>query len=164
MTPARLRTVVFALILLFFLNIVCLGLVDLFTFKVVPGGGMSGNGNPALAFVFLLIPINLAFLAILVTLTQYLFLNGFREGKFSVEWLIIVFCLGILLGWLAKLHADGIFSTLGGKPGNPRSLLIGRSLFNQYTNTVFFNYITFAIGVMAAIVVGYVTAFVRYRS
>lgn len=157
-TFARYRLMLLWLITLFFLSTAFLGLVDLFTFKPNPLGHMSGNGNPALLAIFLFVPVYLAFVLILGILSFRFFRSAYRSGKFFVEWIIFAFFGGCLLGWLAKMHAQSIFYTLGGKPDDPDSLIAGWSLFNQYTNMVYFNYLTYSIGMLVSILIGYFAA------
>ncbi|WP_123040173.1 hypothetical protein [Cohnella candidum] len=143
---------------LFFLSTALLGLVDLLTFKPNPVGHMSGNGNPALLAIFVFVPAYLAFVLLLGILSFLFFRSGFRSGKLFAEWIIIAFFGGCLLVWLVKMHAQGIFYTLGGKPSDPDSLITGWSMFNQYTNMVYFNYLTYSLGMLVSILIGYFAA------
>ncbi len=130
----------------FFIGVTLLALVDVFTFKPRPGGHLSGNGNPALIFVFPLIPICLALMIQLGLLSKKFFRLSLERGKYAAEWVVSLLVIGCIWAGLAVIHANEIYSSLGGRPDNPRSLLAGWPVWNPYTNTVYFNFITFSIG------------------
>ncbi|TJY43880.1 hypothetical protein E5161_00250 [Cohnella pontilimi] len=162
MNESKHRLLFLWLVLLAFVSICLLALIDLFTYRARPGGHLSGNGNPAALFMIPFFLVYIAFVAVLGTSSNIVFRRGFFQRKFAAEWVCILIIIGISLCGLEKLYITEILATLGGGPSNPQSMIYGWSRFNQYTNNIFINYITFALGVLIAILTGYATALIQY--
>ncbi|WP_374020503.1 hypothetical protein ABU162_13315 [Paenibacillus thiaminolyticus] len=101
---ARRRHCVIALILLFVVTLIGVGLVDVFTFWLRPGGGMSGNGNPALLILFPLVPLYAVLLAMLGIASHRFLARGLRRGDKQALILIILILLGVALAVLEWLY------------------------------------------------------------
>jgi len=146
-----------------FLTIILLGAVDLFTFRINSKGHLSGNGNPALIFIFMLVPIYLILLGIIMMVSGITFRDRFREGLHSIGIILILIVLSVIGILVEKLYADMIFDSLGGWPDSPYSAIQGWGLLNQYTNTAFINVITYSLGIFVSIIIGYLGALISHR-
>jgi hypothetical protein len=142
-------------VILVLLTITLLSLVDLFTFRLKPNGHLSGNGNPALLFIILLLPVYLLLLSLVGTASGIFFSQGFMEGKYAIGVICIIVLIGIIQYLLALVYADLIFSSLGGRPSNPISAIKGWNHFNQYTNTAYINLLTYSLGIILSVLLGY---------
>lgn len=152
------RTAALRLVFLLVLCVALLGFVDLFTFKPRPSGAVSGNGNPAVPFMIGFVILYFVLLTWIAVLSNSMFRSGIMNGQYAAEWIILIVVLGCLLGWMDMKHADAIYSTLGGKPSDPDSIIAGRPHINPYTNTVYLNLLTFSLGIIMAILSGYSAA------
>lgn len=153
-----------SVVVLFFITVILLLLVDLFTFRIRPGGHLSGNGNPALLFVFPLVPLYLLFLSLVGIMFGLLFYDGFQEKKFYVGLFSGIVIIAIILGLLETLYYSEIFYSLGVSPDQPNSTMNGWGHFNQYSNTAYINIATYSCGIAIAIICGYwIALIVRLR-
>lgn len=148
---------------LFFLTVLLLSLVDLFTFRLRPSGHLSGNGNPALLFVIGLIPLYAVFAVLVGIVSGSYFKRSFLQGKFNGLFLFLLLVLGAVFSGLELLYARQMFYSLGGFPDQPKSAIYGWTIWNQYTNTAFFNVITYTLGIIVSILVGYAAALAGTR-
>lgn len=128
--------------ILLFINLVVLFLMDLFTIKMLPGKGISGNGNPALPLWFVEIPLYALLLVGIFLLV--------RQGRYFVATSVIVPCgFFVLFGlavYLQIRHAAEINRSIAG-------LIDEYGWLNQYTNTIYLNYYSFFIGIFALLTV-----------
>ncbi|SUA50783.1 Uncharacterised protein [Paenibacillus thiaminolyticus] len=157
---ARRRHCVIALILLFVVTLIGVGLVDVFTFRLRSGGGMSGNGNPALLILFPLVPLYAVLLAMLGTASHGFFAQGLQRGVKQVIILLVLILLGVALAVMEWLYIKQFFGNLGGPPDNPRSAIYRWGWWNPYTNTAYINVFTYTFGIDLAMIAGYVAAWV----
>ncbi|WP_066304987.1 hypothetical protein [Bacillus sp. FJAT-29814] len=100
---------------------------------------MSGNGNFGILFMMPTVPIYLIFLF------QFgrIMTNVALKSKILLILAVIVF--SILL-FLEMALVENLVAELGGGPENPASRIYRFGWFNQYTNTLFFNWVTFCMG------------------
>lgn len=156
------RRIIISLFLgLCLLSLVLLGLIDLWTFRLKPGGHLSGNGNPALLFVFIFLPVYVLFLIGNVVIAQWYFNLEIRQAKYHLGLLIFMIVLMLFCIGCKTLYYREIFYTLGGFSDSAQSAIYRWSNLNQYTNTAYFNVFTYTIGLLASLVIGYVIAAVR---
>lgn len=156
------RKYILLLLIMFFLTIVFLELVDLFTFRLKPGGHLSGNGNPALLFFFIFIPLYVLFIGLISFISSTWFIGDFKRQKYHVILLFLAIILILLLVFMEYLYMSEVFSSLGGSPDNPDSVIYRWGRLNQYTNTAYINMITYSLGILMSIIIGYVVALVRH--
>ncbi|MGG3836389.1 hypothetical protein ABEV00_05105 [Paenibacillus thiaminolyticus] len=157
---ARRRYFVIALILFFIATLIGVGLVDLFTFRVRPGEGMSGNGNPALLILFPLVPLYAVLLAMLGIASHRFFARGLRRGDKPALILLLLTLLGVGLVVMEWLYMKQFIGNLGGPPDNPRSAIYRWGWWNPYTNTAYINVFTYTFGIDLAMIVGYAAAWI----
>jgi hypothetical protein len=163
-SSSRHKVLLTSLVVLLLLNLTFLALIDLTTFKPSPGGGMSGNGNPGLLIVFAFIPLYISLLGITATVAGIYFYGKINRGQYSFGLIGFLFGIGFVQGFLQSAYGDHILSSLGGSSGNPRSMIYGWPKLNQYTNTMYFNVITFSLGLVITILISYVTVLVIQRA
>ncbi|WP_152393591.1 hypothetical protein [Paenibacillus guangzhouensis] len=151
------------MIVLFVLTLMLLGMVDLFTFRMNPSGHLSGNGNPALLFIFIFVPLYLIMLGIIAILSGTLFRDQFRQGSYHAGMFLFLMAMIAIGIFLERLYASLIFGSLRGWPNSPYSMIQGWGVLNQYTNTAFFNIITYILGWVGSIMLGYLWAAITHH-
>ncbi|WP_018758149.1 hypothetical protein [Paenibacillus terrigena] len=150
------------LLALVFLTVILLGAVDLFTFRMTPKSHMSGNGNPALIFVFILVPLYVMLFGIITMISGVIFRDRFRDGLDSIGMFIVLIVFSVIFAVGARTYADMIFNSLGGWPEDPYSAIYGWGVVNQYTNTAFINVFTYSLGLKLAVMLGYLWAAIMH--
>lgn len=148
-------------LILFFVTMIGLALVDLWTFRLKPNGHMSGNGNPAILILLIFGPLYLVFIGFITYIANCIFKQSFINGRKNVSLLVSILLLGGTLLVLERFYFLQIFYSLGGFPDNQSSAIYRWGMWNQYTNTAYFNVITYTLGVMMAILIGYISAFLQ---
>ncbi|OPA75307.1 hypothetical protein BVG16_22185 [Paenibacillus selenitireducens] len=159
--PPHRRMFISLLIGLFLLTLMLLGLIDLWTFRLKPGGHLSGNGNPALLFVFLFLPLYILFLTCIAAIAQWYIHLEIKQGTYHWGILTFMIVITLLIIGCEMLYFRQIFYSLGGFPNSAYSAIYRWSTFNQYTNTAYINVFTYILGVLAALFIGYMIAVVR---
>ncbi|MDU5145547.1 MAG: hypothetical protein E6230_25575 [Paenibacillus dendritiformis] len=157
---ARRRYFVTALLFLFAVTLIGVGLVDMFTLRPRPGGGMSGNGNPALLMLCLLVPVYAVFLVMLGIGSRRFFACGLRRGHHQAVTLLVLILFGVALLALEWLYVKQLIGNLGGAPDRPGSVIYRWGWWNQYTNTACINVFTYLFGIDLALIIGYGAAWV----
>jgi phosphoglycerol transferase MdoB-like AlkP superfamily enzyme len=125
------------------LSIIGFVLIDLTTINPVH---YSGNGNFAILFTIPTVPLYLIFLYLLgrlvykgskrMTAKRYFYLLG------------ILLMVTIILIFLEIRFIKQLMYLLGGGPEIPESRIFRFGWYNQYTNTFYFNWITFCLGMV----------------
>ncbi|MFD0714807.1 hypothetical protein [Paenibacillus sp. GCM10027626] len=136
------KTVAICTAVLFALNLIAIQATDIFTIKMRPGRGISGNGNPGLLLWFWEIPLYLLLLAgivYLVVKTKFFARRGFFYPFF---FLILL----LASGYLQNGHAHRILLSIDGKIDEFGAI-------NQYTNTIYINYYSFLIGIFTLLMI-----------
>ncbi|MFC4777928.1 hypothetical protein ACFO9Q_14100 [Paenibacillus sp. GCM10023252] len=154
---------IISLLVLGMASLTSLMLVDLFTFRPRPNGHFSGNGNPALLFVFLLVPLYAVWLGLVGRASYLFFGEGLTRGEERLGIVVLLILLLLLQAFIAYGYAHLIFHSLG-STSDPEATFAGSRGMNQYTNTAYVNLITYTIGTIIAILAGYVFALLRRRN
>ncbi|TYP73308.1 hypothetical protein [Paenibacillus methanolicus] len=110
------------------------------------GHGVSGNGNPAILFVFPAIPVYLAAVVFTYRISRRVADHAPYRKRARLALLIFV----VLCGLGEYAFVDRLIRHLGGGPANPDSAIYHFGWLNQYTNTIYFNAYTFLIGLSLA--------------
>lgn len=133
-------------IMLMVLSIMGFILIDLCTVKP---SQISGNGNIAILFT---IPTVLFYLLFLFNFVRWFMAvaHDFTLKQLLIL-LIILFITFIVLIFLEIDFVQKLIDLLGGGPENPESRIYRFGWYNQYTNTLFFNWITFCMGIVFSI-------------
>lgn len=155
---ARQRYFAIAMFLLFVLTLIGVGLVDLFTFRLRPGGGMSGNGNPALLILFPLVPLYAVLLGMLGIASHRFFADGLRRHDNQAVIAMMLIILGVVLVVMEWLYVKQFIGDLGGPPDKPDSAIYRWGWWNQYTNTAYINVFTYTFGIDLSMIIGYAAA------
>ena len=160
---AKRAIVITSLIVLFFLTLFLVVVVDLFTFRIKYEGHWSGNGNPALLFVFLLLPVYAVFLSLLGITSRSIFAQRMEKGFYHYGLIGFLTLLGLIQVGAAALYKDLVLFTLSNTPfaPDPHGLTWGH--WNQYSNTAYVNGFTYSLGIITAIVLGYIAAAIGRR-
>lgn len=129
--------------MLMVLSIMGFILIDLCTIKP---SQISGNGNIAILFT---IPTVLFYLLFLFNFVRWFMVvvHDFTL-KQRLSLLIILFITFIVLIFLEIDFVRNLTDLLGGGPEDPESRIYQFGWYNQYTNTLFFNWITFCMGIV----------------
>jgi hypothetical protein len=97
----------------------------------------SGNGNFGILFMMPTVPIYLIFL----------FLFGRFMTHVSVKISLILSVIVIILLLFSEMaFIKNLVAELGGGPEQPDSRIFRFGWFNQYTNSIYFNWMTFMMG------------------
>lgn len=133
-------------IMLMVLSIMGFILIDLCTVKP---SQFSGNGNIAILFT---IPTVLFYLLFLFNFVRW-FMEVVHDFtlKQRLILLITLFITFIVLIFLEKDFVQNLIDLLGGGPEDSESRIYRFGWYNQYTNTLFFNWITFCMGIVLSI-------------
>jgi hypothetical protein len=124
--------------------------IELMTFKPRPNGAVSGNGNPVLLLVFVLVPVFLALI--------YLWVKGVYKGfahqsqSYMKKHLLYGFSLCVIGVFLQIVFIIKKLNTLENHPYNPFEVGYQGSIINQYTNNLFFNGSIYGIILTGALV------------
>lgn len=112
-------------------------LVEFLTFKPRPNGTVSGNGNPVIIILVVLVPVFLTLL--------YFWVKGLYKGfiqqsevlkKKHLFYGLLLLVIGIVL---QVIYVVNKVSALENHPYNPFKADYHGSIINQYTNNLFFN-------------------------
>ncbi|MGG3564677.1 hypothetical protein ABES03_24075 [Neobacillus rhizosphaerae] len=111
----------------------------------------SGNGNFAILFTLPTVPLYLLFLYYL-SRWIYKIINGISMknrltflGCMAVVFLVLIF--------LEVRYIQNLVILLGGGPERPESRIYRFGWYNQYTNTIYFNWITFSLGMIISVMI-----------
>ncbi|KKO52635.1 hypothetical protein [Paenibacillus sp. DMB20] len=162
MTRSQQR-LLWSIVVLLLLTSALTGLVDLFTFRLRWNGHLSGNGNPGLFFVFLLIPLYAVLLFLTGLASRRFFREKMKGGSFSIGSFLFLIVTTAILSLLAYGYYHLIFNGLRGGPDQPDSAIFAWGRWNQYTNTAFINMITYSLGLVCSMILGYASAFITRR-
>ncbi|SMF92417.1 exonuclease, DNA polymerase III, epsilon subunit family [Paenibacillus uliginis N3/975] len=152
------RSLFLSIIVLFLLTASLTGLVDMLTFRLRWNGHLSGNGNPAMLVVFLLIPLYIALLYLMGMTFRNFFHEKMKDGWYSSGIITFLIVMAGVLGFFAYGYYRHIFKGLGGGPENLDSALFRWGYWNQYTNTAYINILTYSLGLVCSMIAGYVAA------
>ena len=142
------------------LAIILFFLIDLFTLKYRgEGHGISGNGNLGLLFVYPAVPVYLFMLVFVYKVGG----SYYRNRKDITIWLVILLLLLGICFYGEYLLAQSLIQHLRGGPNTPGSVIFQWTWLNQYTNTMFFNVFTFAIGVLLTLLLSSCVELFRRR-
>ena len=134
----KIAPIVYFVLVLTVINIVLLYLTDLFTLKMVPGHGISGNGNPGIVLWFLEIPAYIALLICIFYITHKR--RTFANGR--LLYAILFLAVFAAAAYMQYRHANRIIAANGDR-------IQEFGAINQYTNTIYLNGYTFMIGISA---------------
>ncbi|MFC0472406.1 hypothetical protein ACFFHM_18435 [Halalkalibacter kiskunsagensis] len=123
-------------------------LIDLFTINPL---NMSGNGNVGIIPMIFALPSYAAF-TIFISTFSYKILQYFTK-KWALLALLFIFILFVSIANELLVFTNALITHLGGGPNEPNSLIYQYGWFNQYTNTLYFNWFTFNIGVYLAVII-----------
>lgn len=158
------RSLFLSIAVLFLLTAALTGLVDLMTFRLRWSGHLSGNGNPGMLVVFLLIPLYTALLYLTGMTSRNFFHEKMKDGWYSSGIITFLIIMAGVLGLFAYGYYVQIFKGLGGGPGNVDSAIFRFGQWNQYTNTAYINILSYSLGLVFSMIAGYVAAlFTRKR-
>ncbi|SFE75936.1 hypothetical protein SAMN05216378_3974 [Paenibacillus catalpae] len=142
-----------ATLVVLLINLILVGLVELFTFEMEPGKGITGNGNPAVVLWFIELPAYLLLLtgiALIVHKERYLL-------QYNRIW--VSFILLILLAVSILLQVD--------KAQRIHDQIEGRieeyGWLNPYTNTIYINFYSFLSGILLMLLIQSVITLIRIR-
>ncbi|UNK18660.1 3'-5' exonuclease [Paenibacillus sp. N3/727] len=152
------RSLFLSIIVLFLLTASLTGLVDMLTFRLRWNGHLSGNGNPAMLVVFLLIPLYIALLYLTGMTFRNFFYEKMKDGWYSSGIITFLIVMAGVLGFFAYGYYRYIFKGLGGGAENLDSALFRWGYWNQYTNTAYINILTYSLGLVCSMIAGYVAA------
>lgn len=120
------------LILLFFLLcVIDILLVNLFTIKINPNKGISGNGNPGLMFVIAFIPILFGLVTVIIIKCVKM-----KNERYPLVLLLFGTIGTIFFSIRLWIYIDNQYQSFGNR-------LDGFKIINQYTNTIFINFYSF---------------------
>ncbi|GAA0839860.1 hypothetical protein GCM10008915_34270 [Bifidobacterium pullorum subsp. gallinarum] len=157
------RKVMLSILVLFFLTMTLTGMVDLFTFRLRWNGGLSGNGNPALLIVFLLVPLYTVLLCLTGAASCYFFREKMRDGWYSGGMLSCLVVMTGTISWLAVGYYYRIFHDLVGATSESGSTIFRFGEWDQYSNTAFINILTYSLGISLSLLIGYGIAFLTRK-
>lgn len=159
------RSLFLSITVLFLLTAALTGLVDMMTFRLRWNGHLSGNGNPAMLVVFLLIPLYIALLFLTGMASRNIFHVKMKDGWYSGGTLVFLIIMAGLLAFFAYGYYIEIFKGLGGGPSNVDSAMFRLGQWNQYTNTAYINILSYSLGLVCSMIAGYAIAlFTRGKS
>ncbi|MFC4104257.1 hypothetical protein [Paenibacillus xanthanilyticus] len=110
------------------------------------GHGVSGNGNPAILFVFPAVPVYL----VAVIFTYRISRRFADHARYRREAGFALLILVVLCGLGENAFVARLIRHLGGGPDNPDSVIYRFGWLNPYTNTLYFNAYTFLFGLSLA--------------
>lgn len=157
------RSLFLSVIVLFLITSTLTGFVDLMTFRLNWSGHLSGNGNPALLVVFILIPLYIPLLYLIGMASRYFFHEKMKDGWYSAGTLTFLILMAGVIALFAYGYYYQIFSGLGGGPSNTESAIFRFGHWNQYTNTAYINILTYSLGLVCSMIAGYVAALITRR-
>ncbi|GAB6927782.1 hypothetical protein JCM10914A_17650 [Paenibacillus sp. JCM 10914] len=157
------RKMLVGIIMLFFLTIALTGLVDVFTFRLSWGGGLSGNGNPALLIVMVLAPLYVIFLSLVGGAAYYFFQERMKDGWYSTGILGFLLGMAAIMSLVAYFYHMRVFVSLGGRSDQHGSAIFRFSNWNQYSNTAYVNVLTYSLGIILSMLIGYLIALLVSR-
>ncbi|OPH50017.1 hypothetical protein BC351_36600 [Paenibacillus ferrarius] len=143
----------------FFAAIVLFFLIDLFTLKYRgEGHGISGNGNFGLLFVYPAIPVYLFMLVFVYKISR-----SYYRNRNNITILPVIILLLLFLCVYGEYNlVQSLFRHL--KRGEfPPDVFTFPWPFYQYTNTLYFNYFTFTIGVLLTLLISFCVEIFRRR-
>ncbi|MEH7438232.1 hypothetical protein V7182_12215 [Neobacillus drentensis] len=140
------------------LMIICLifMVLSLIGFALIAGSTMnpsqySGNGNFAILFTMPTVPLYLIFLYYL-SRCIYKAINRI-SGKNRLTLLGCMAVVFFVLIFLEVRYIQNLIILLGGGPEIPESRIYRFGWYNQYTNTLYFNWITFILGMVLSVII-----------
>jgi phosphoglycerol transferase MdoB-like AlkP superfamily enzyme len=131
-------------------------ILSLIGFVLIAGSTMnpsqySGNGNFAILFTLPTVPLYFIFLYYL----RRWFFNVTRRLSVKNR-LTFLGCLAVVfvvLIFLEVRYIQNLVILLGGGPESPESRIYRFGWYNQYTNTLYFNWITFILGMVLSVII-----------
>lgn len=131
--------------------LIMIQLIDMMTFKYTAGRGISGNGNPALILIFLLAPGWIYICTMVGRISHRVYLemgNGYKIASFVIQLSLLALCtIGEII--IIQRHISIL-----GVPRDPNAVIYRWGWFNQYTNTIFINYVVFSLSILISNLVG----------
>ena len=150
-------------VVLLLITAVLTGLLDLLTFRLNPAGHISGNGNPALLIVFVLITIYVVMISMIGYASYQYFERKMRGGWYQAGSIIFLAVMASMVAFFAYEYYHFIFSSIR-ETSEPRSSIFGWGHWSQYSNTAFVNLFTYMLGIIISMIAGYISAaFVTMR-
>ncbi|MFF2479868.1 hypothetical protein [Paenibacillus sp. NPDC058071] len=138
----QLKTALIISSCLFALNLFVIYLVSVFTMELLPGKGISGNGNPGIVLWYIEIPIYISLIALIIYIINKVKFFANR----TIFYPILLLCALLLVSFLEYRFAASLYHSI-----HDRIKEFGA--VNQYTNTMFINYYTFTIGILLALII-----------
>ncbi|CAH2716039.1 hypothetical protein BACCIP111895_03223 [Neobacillus rhizosphaerae] len=130
-------------IMLMVLSIMGFILIDLST---IEPPHISGNGNIAILFM---VPTVLFYLLFLFNLFRWSIVAACEiKLKHRLHLIILLVIALIILIFVEVDFINNLVHLLGGGPEEPKSRIYRFGWYNQYTNTIYFNWITFCMGMV----------------
>lgn len=158
------HTALLSLIVLLLLTAVFTGLLDLLTFRPSWNGGISGNGNPGLILVFVMIPLYAVLLYLMGKISHSYFREQMKKGLYSTGSITFLVIMVGVMGLFAYGYYGHIFRGLGGGPEHSESVIYRWGNWNQYTNTAYINLFTYMLGLLWSIIIGYMAALITRKN
>ncbi|SFS76877.1 hypothetical protein SAMN05428962_2747 [Paenibacillus sp. BC26] len=147
------------LLISLFLAAIMFFLIDLFTLRYRVGQGISGNGNLGVLFIYIAVPIYLLMLVYVYKVSDGYYRNRKNIGALSV----ILLCLICFCVYGESYQIQSLLHHLGGGPNSPGSVIYRFGWLNQYTNTLYFNFYSFTIGVLMSLLISTYVEMLRRR-
>ncbi|MET3697452.1 hypothetical protein SAMN05877753_10649 [Bacillus oleivorans] len=135
------------------------GFFLLYKFTIHPST-VSGNGNPALIILWLFWPAFICFYYLTGQTTRVIFT---KYRNINLIFSVLLICTGASLLLLIPItsFAGQLIETLGGPSTEPDSRIYRFPLWNQYTNSLFFNIYTFLLSIFVTAIIATSTLLIK---
>lgn len=135
-----------------------LGFYIINNFFTIEPDVISGNGNPGLIIIILFSPIFVIGYLLTYQLSREISFNLLNKFQ-KLLILFFLFFSSILLIITIIYCANDLIISLGGPPNDPNSRIYRFGWFNQYTNSIYFNFYTFLLTHIIAAMIGILSTF-----
>lgn len=122
------------------------------TFTIKPEV-ISGNGNFGILILMLLSPFFISSYFLTYKLAREISFNTMTRIIRVVILSLSLICCALLIFPIFN-YASELIIALGGTPSNPDSRIYRFGWFNQYTNSIYFNFYTFLLTHIIAVIIG----------
>ncbi|MDM5225326.1 hypothetical protein QUF73_03810 [Cytobacillus sp. NJ13] len=116
---------------------------------------ISGNGNLGILIIFLFTPVFISSWIFTYKLAKAKFV---KNNKMTIGILLFSLACCVLLIIAIHDYTRELIIALGGTPDNPESRIYRFGLFNQYTNSLYFNVYTFFLTHIITVILGILSA------
>lgn len=119
----------------------------------------SGNGNPAFFIIIPFFPVFIYGYFLTFTFVRE-YTSKYLQTYTKILLLVLfsIFCIALI--FLIVNNAKELIFTLGGPPTEPESTIFRFGWFNQYTNSMFFNFYTFLLSHLSVVIAAIITSFI----